>query len=471
MIELSNFVALAGANHTLTIKDDSEGMPTLQVARYGFKTHILAALSYVPVLKNIHAVTEFVNQSKTDNAQALGVFLHALSHAFGEKAAMRAVEKNNIDISGNTPLKGRVIAQLLNDATKLAYVPHTDAVQNLCGFQNLGNTCYANATLKLLISSVGADRLIDHLESFKRTVSTAKGLNDVSRNEKLDAAEKFIILIQASRTEQGPIQNELLAFFSSVQKLDAFRAPNSIHGNAHNFQIVGIQNDAQEFLAKLTDSFDFSSIPGNVLSLKETLVNGSEERPPKGAQAYCHNAMVQNSNATTQSILDSMRQEESVEVRWHEGDSKDTWATKVKNWSVPDLSNFHRFNLHLNALDYTEAGETEKVYLTDAHFMDDVSLVVRDEKTGQNWNVTLEPKEIVIQSGTAQSGHYFMYIKHGDKNWVRHDDSLVAQCSGLRASDQAKLISFSVKDKQPLPAATAIQDTPAIAIEVPRPLP
>ena len=61
--------------------------------------------------------------------------------------------------------------------------------------------------------------------------------------------------------------------------------------------------------------------------------------------------------------------------------------------------------------------------------------------------VTFEPKEIVIQQGGATSGHYYMYSKQGENDWVRHDDSAVHKCTGIGPKEQAKLIGFAVKQK------------------------
>jgi len=460
MIELQSFVHMARSDRPIALRDNDTGVPTLQIAHYGFKEYILAALSYIPYLKDADAVQEYVAQTKIDNAQTLGVFLHALSQTFGDKAAEGALIRNNIDLCGGTPLKGRVITQLIHDATDLQSAQLNAEASKICGFANLGSTCYANSALKLLMNSMGDDRLISHLENFKQTISAKDGLDEASRRNKLDAAEKFIAVIRASFVKKEPLKEELHAFFSSLQKLEAF---NQIHDGHLAFEIIGEQNDAQEFLLMLAKSFDISDMSGYCAALKKTLVNGADQRPPQGSMGYCHDVTVSDPNATLQGIVNSMQAPESVEVKWNSEDKHNTKVTREKHWSVPDLSNFHRFNLHINAVNYdTQSGELHRVTLENANFTDDITLDILDERTNQKWTVTLEPKEIIIQTGTAESGHYFMYAKQGEADWVRHDDKSVHHCTGLGYGDQAKLISFAVKDKQPWSASVADHHVPAI---------
>ncbi|WP_368643715.1 type III secretion system effector BopA family protein [Castellaniella ginsengisoli] len=427
MIQLEKFSDLASLGHKIAVRDNDQGVPVLQAAPQSFKGRILSALSHVPFLKNLHAVEEYRQQVKTDNAQALGLFLFALSQKFGGRATEIALAKNNVDLSGGTPLQGRIVAQIINDARS----------SQICGFRNLGNTCYANSTLKLLLCSLGPDRLIGHLEKFSKTTADAG---------KRDAAEKFIHVVKASFDTDKPLEKELRALFSSLQKLDMFS--NKDENGRFSFNIVGTQNDAQEFLAKLTEAFNLSEIEGCAMECKESVVNGKLHRSLHSEPAYCHDITATNPKATLQDIVDETHRSEKMELKWGPSDPKETEVTKVKQWTVPDVSTLHRFNLHLNTLEYDlETFQLRKATLEKANFTDEVTLNVLDEQTGQQWMVTFEPKEIVIQQGSANAGHYYMYSKQDDGDWVRHDDSTVHVCTGPGPKEQAKLIGFAVKQK------------------------
>lgn len=443
MIQLEKFSALASQGHSIAVRDNDQGVPVLQAAQQSFKGRILSALSHVPILRNLPAVEQYRQQVKTDNAQALGLFLYSLSQKFGGAATEMALMKNNVDLTGGTPLKGRIVAQIIQDAKGMAAQTQSDkGVESaqICGFRNLGNTCYANSTLKFLLSSLGPDRLISHLENFGKTTTDAG---------KRDAADKLVHVIKASFAMDKPLEKELRALFSSLQKLDVFNKQEE--DGQFSFNIVGTQNDAQEFLAKLTEAFNLSEIEGCAMTCKESLVNGKMHRPLPSEPAYCHDITATNPKATLQDILDDTHRPETIELKWNHDDPKATEATKVKQWTVPDLSTLHRFNLHLNTLEYDlDTFQLRKATLAKANFTDDVTLNVLDEKTGKQWMVTFEPREIVIQQGGATSGHYYMYSKQGENDWVRHDDSAVHKCTGIGPKEQAKLIGFAVKQKVPL---------------------
>lgn len=465
MIDLDKFSVAAAQGHRIQIQQDENGVPTIHTAPQSFRGMVLAVLSYVPILKNFQAVVDYSEQLKIKNSESLAVFLHALSQKFGSKLTERTLTRLNVDLSGNTSLNGRVVTQIISD-TQSMFGPHRATAMNaskLSGFRNLGNTCYANSALKLLIHSVGEARLVQQLEHVAQTSTDPR---------KKDAAEKFIAVIEASFTETKPLRHELAAFFSSLQKLDTFSHVD--HQGQLIFPIVGTQNDAQEFLVKLLASFDLSEMGGYSMTLKETMTNGNEQRPPKGRLAYCHDTTVSGSTLTLQQIVDETHKAESREVRWDVNDQHNTKVINTKQWTVPDLSTLERFTLHINASEYdVNTGDLGKTLLTKADFAADVSLVVHDDKTNEKWAVTFEPREVIIQQGSGTSGHYYAYTKDGENSWVRHDDSSVRNCSGIRHKEQAKLISFSVKDKVLLPRETEpvyenATDNKAIDIDPPQ---
>lgn len=313
-------------------------------------------------------------------------------------------------------------------------------IHTVCGFRNLGNTCYANSALKFLIHAMGEGGLMNHLADFARTTQ------DPAKRE---AAEKLMDVVDSSLGRAEPLEDELKAFFSSLQGLDVFNEQDG--SGEYLFKIVGVQNDAQEFLLKLAEAFDLSGVDGYSCVLEERIVKDDEQREPHRISAFSHDISVQDPHATLQDIVNATSVSEELKVRWRDEDQENSLAVKVKQWAVPDMSSFQRFNLHINALNYdVEAGEPRRTVLENANFTDDVVLTVLDEKTNTFWRVTLEPRDIVVQSGNASGGHYYMYTKQDENDWLKHDDSTVAPCKGLAIGEQAKLISFAVKHQVPL---------------------
>lgn len=453
------FRAFADAGHHVEICE-VDGDPTLRAAQFTLNDRILYALSYVPILKHWDPVAQFTRELEVKNAQVLGVFIHSLSERYGSANAKNAIR--NLDLTGATPLQSRTIERLiemaekgpslckfnnpdLTSATPLqsrAIGPLIETAEkgpSLCGFRNLGNTCYANTALKFLIHSIGEKRLVAHLEQVQQNAS------DPSKQV---CAKKFVDLIRAAHDSEEPLRRELLDFFKSLQEQENFRA------GPHNseFKIIGDQNDAQEFLLKLSECFDLGNLNTNVLQIQETLVNGQEKRDPKIVDAaYCQDANLSNREQvdfSLQQIVDTLTtRDDDVSVRWNDYDSGNTTVTRIQQWTASDIEAVDRFNLHINALDYND-DRLARLTL-NADFTKPVRIPVIDQKTGGEWTLTLEPRDIIIHAGgtvgeSETAGHYYMYSRHEQGSWTLHDDAAVEQGKGINRSEQAKMISFAV---------------------------
>lgn len=423
-IPLDSFRALADAGHQIEICD-IDGDPALRAAQFTLNDSILYALSYVPVLKYWEPVVTFTRDLEMKNAQVLGLFIHSLSTHYG--SAKTEIAIRDLDLTGATPLQSSTIERLIEIARP-----------GLCGFHNLGHTCYANTALKFLIGSIGEKRLIAHLEQIGQNAS------DQSKQE---CANAFIDLIKAACNSEKPLDRELRDFFSSLQKQENFCA-NSNHAS---FTIVGRQHDAQEFLLLLSDCFDLDDLNTNVLQIQSTLVNDEEKREPKIAgAAYCQNVNLtrpEQASFDLQKIVETLTATEAdISVRWNDNDSEDTKVKRIYQWITPDVHKVDRFNLHINAMDYS-AGLSRFVLNTD--LTKGVSIPVIDQKTGVEWLLALEPRDIIIHKGGAvgasdSAGHYYMYSRHEGGSWTRHNDATVEVGQEIRSDEQAKMISFAV---------------------------
>ena len=230
---------LAATGHHLCLSEEEDGL-SFYAAQQTFKGHVLTVLSHIPILRDLQAVIDYCDQLRTENAQALGVFMKVLADRYGDQVAERALMLSEVSYSGHTPLNARVVSQVIKSAESLQAV--TDTPKPI-GFQNLGNTCFANSALKLLIAAMGQDLLTDRLHELTYATSNA---------QQKDAALKFLALLDAYAVGNTTAAPELRAFFNSLEQLDAFAG----------FPIIGFQNDSREFLEKLMDAFELNNVPG-----------------------------------------------------------------------------------------------------------------------------------------------------------------------------------------------------------------
>ena len=183
-IALNAFLSAPSQHARLVLIDNAQGDPAIAGARQ--PGLFVRLLSCVPLLKNFPAPRRY----RMENARATGLFLHALSCEYGAQATSGMLRRVRISLDG--ALTPRVISRARNDLERnrqgqppggvrdqassgaratSSTLPHTPrprpakapAAQNgtelpsvaLPGLPNLGNTCYANAALKFVLSAYG----------------------------------------------------------------------------------------------------------------------------------------------------------------------------------------------------------------------------------------------------------------------------------------------------------------------------
>jgi hypothetical protein len=425
-IPLAPFTELAGVGHHLAIVDDDNGDVCLYAAEQTFKGRLLSVLSYIPLLRDLQVVVDHCDQLQIENAQALGVFMQALAGRYGDKAAERALMLNEVNYSGHTPLDARVVSRVIKTAEALTAVKHTSQA---IGFQNLGNTCYANTALKVLIASMGQDVLADHLHHFV----------DTSKNEqRVDAAQKFLALLDAyalGNTTAGP---ELRTFFNSLQPLEEF--------SGDHFQIIGVQNDAREFLGKLMNIFGLDTQPGYTMGLRRIQAPGSDEGPGEAQVSVFQLVGASKPDLTMQDIVNHICTPMPESAPDNDKANTNAKPEASYEWTTQDLSSLKRLTIHIEALALDARNRSFKVHLSNPKLTDNVFIVVNDEKTNQKWRAELEPREVIVQDGSAAGGHYYAYTNQGFDKWTLHDDHRVKDCdNGIPAGKQPTMISYALK--------------------------
>lgn len=117
--------------------------------------------------------------------------------------------------------------------------------------------CYANSSLKSLIESDGAAKLVEHLKKFG---AAGDKLHD-------DATQGFLKLIENSRFDSAPTQQDFMDFVARLRKLPAFSSLTE--AGALNFALLGLQREKNEFLEKLTETFELQPFYAKALALQE----------------------------------------------------------------------------------------------------------------------------------------------------------------------------------------------------------
>lgn len=278
--------------------------------------------------------------------------------------------------------------------------PPEQGLRAMAGFDNLGSTCYANAALKFLIHSIGPQRLTQHLHAF-----AADG--DALHRE---AAKGFMQLIADTYSETGPTRQQLSDFFAAVQQLPAFSAMNA--ENAPDFPIVGRQQDTDEFLTRLSESFQL-----HALYASEITLHGGLDQFATDAQ-YWTVLQPTSPDDTLQAVLD---------------------RTPAAAWQL----SLQRPRPHLTVrMENARHATQGPGLLSNRNF--DLNQAVRLHTTEGNLTtiLTLEPREVIEFRGTDQAGHYVVYAKDGQ--WVRYDDDQVTALTQLPALEQVRFINFAI---------------------------
>lgn len=299
----------------------------------------------------------------------------------------------------------------------------------LAGFANFsGNHCYANAALKVLIHTLGSDRLRSHLMAFCQNSPPLKSAAEIA------AAHSFMQLITRAESSNVPVHTELHDFLTRLQSLQEFDV-RDVHGN-YRFGILSHQQDADVFLKKISDLFDLSLIPGGISTTISTLTNGQENRTQMTAPESSRQIWLLSDGMGLQELMNTINSSEAVQVRWREGDKSNTPVVKSTQIAVADIQQFGRLAIQIVALNPSHASKLD--------LDQTVTLAVFDQKTSTQKMVTLEARAVCAHRGPDGAGHYMAYLKEDDKKWTLHDDSTTRSDSTIRSGEFPKMIVFAV---------------------------
>lgn len=292
------------------------------------------------------------------------------------------------------------------------------------GFANLSNTCYANATLKTLIISIGAEELERHLRKLlKNSPPTHQA-----------AINAFFPVIAGSSSSKGPLKDELATFFETLQKTDPFK----------HFKLIGREQDPHEFLSKLSEIFKLDQIKGRQITKIENYAREGKEDFANASVEWKLESNV-SSDITLQAMWDELLKDEEVDYRW-DGDDRSTETTKAAFYAL-DTSVGNGVFHHINAMSYGPLGAS-KIELTQLKVNAPVTFRCRDINDKKHYELTLEARDITVHSGSANSGHYYTVAKRKDGKWDVHNDARVYTVDNISNREQAKLINYVITNRK-----------------------
>lgn len=288
------------------------------------------------------------------------------------------------------------------------------------------------ASLKFLISAIGPQKLVDHLEKFKQSTQNPK---------KRLAAEKFVVLIRNAYSPSNLlIIDELKDLVAEIQAIAPFTKLTQAGALQYDLNAPMHTPRLADLLAEL---FELDEIPG--WSIEKDTIYTTEGKEPFGRYESTGFSLevepevdsaglpiiYRAQKRTLQQILDAMHPDYHVEAADFEDETKKLDFKVIRRLSVEDINEFTRLTTNF----YLLRAITLKFDRNDR-----VTLKVFDRKTQSNMLVTLEPKEIFMMD----DGNKEVFIKSSNGSWKRHARLLVTPPFEQQMHGTLYMINFAV---------------------------
>lgn len=278
--------------------------------------------------------------------------------------------------------------------------------KKMIGFANVGQTCYANAALKLLIHSIGPGALISHLENISATISP----------EKIESLQELATLIRAAHTAQHSTAGVMTNFFTTLDKTDHFYLGN----------IIGQAQGTSYFYASMHKLFEIEKINNGDFSLIRVSAGTDGSKKTEQQSDILHMLLPAADNMDLQALVNTYsRGAETSSTHRYQFQVSDERALKTVNFMVgPGIG--------------SKADQL--------NFNDTVTIPVVNRISGKKFTATLKVKAIVFPK-SSQPGvtHYVSYLKYDEKGFSLHNDWSVADGIEIKENNYPELISFSVE--------------------------
>ncbi len=284
------------------------------------------------------------------------------------------------------------------------------------GLNNLGNTCFANASLNLLLSASN----VQH--SLNSAIKTSSGESKEAFLARKKLQESLKSLSLARLRGDPKICNELSAFF------DAFESARKIiKGSKRVGSIDKIrreQADASEFLGDVLELLDAE---GPSLFGILDFVDGTQKVLPVENQKLISLHLSEDSTSI-QELLNAFSAPEFIggdnQIENLQGLKMDSQRRNFINNPPPSS-----LILSLKRFSYTTATNASERLDTEISFENELSLEATDEKNpSKTFTHTYVIKSIILHQGsTPRGGHYYAYVfDTTTKRWTKFDDTFVS---------------------------------------------
>jgi hypothetical protein len=278
--------------------------------------------------------------------------------------------------------------------------------KKMMGFANVGQTCYANAALKLLIHSIGPGALMSHLENISASISP----------EKIESAQKFSALIRAAHTPQQSNAGMMKDFFTTLDKTDHFYLGN----------IIGQAQGTSYFYASMHKLFEIEKINNGDFSLIRESAGTNGSKRTEQQSDILHMLLPDADNMDLQALVDTYSR------------GAEAWSTHRYQFQVSDEKALKTVNFMVGPGVGSKADQL--------NFNDTVTIPIVNRISGKRFTATLKAKAIVFPK-SSQPGvtHYVSYLKYDGTGFSLHNDWSVADGVEIKESNYPELISFSVE--------------------------
>lgn len=313
------------------------------------------------------------------------------------------------------------------------------------GFPNLGNTCFANATMNVLFSSPSFIRFIETVSKHR----TAKLSKDAY--ELIDAIKDLYESYKNGDSEN--IKSKLDTFYDAYEASALKEFGCKTVGGSGGGCLRSNQCDAQDLLRSLLALVHYPKLDGYMqdTSIDDKLKNPKKELTERGIAL---NFSEKDKETSLQNLLNDLTNNPELidDFTFEDAPNEKQVALRKFILTEPapnalfiDLKRYEqKFDLILNK--WVEK-KVSSVVIPDFELtIPFENKTDRDQKENHTYILT----SIAVHRGGTSGGHYYAYVYESeDDEWFKYDDSYVSKVSKEKVIDDSKengyIFSYTLK--------------------------
>lgn len=307
--------------------------------------------------------------------------------------------------------------------------------RHMAGFESTSNNGYFNSAVKLLINSVGPQKLLAHLEKFAQTTQ------DVHARQ---AAETFTGVINTAYDSAVPLSTQVQALMRDLQALQTFNELDA--QGVLKFNLTGTSPDPYDFLENLAQAFDLETIPGWTIETSSVRIQDDAQRSAASEDnglLLFHMVDMRlltkgkaSSSIGLQQAVDLLHQDLYQNIESDESAAKPSAVKIIRSMRTENVENLK----HLSIMPLLD-GHAKLEFRTG----DRVKLPIFDEHSQKKMLLTLQPSTLLMGDDST----YSVLIKSGSGEWNIHRDSHVDSTDHVSVTGTVRLITLAVIDVTP----------------------